>query len=62
MTEIQNLISNIGFPIVACLFMFKQQQTLTSTIIDLKDTLQLIQKDIEKLKNDKCLGITDGKK
>lgn len=49
MNEIQTIISNVGFPIVACLFMFKQQQTLTETIIDLKNTLISIQKDIESL-------------
>lgn len=47
MEELTTLISNIGFPIVACLFMFRQNQKLTETITDLKVTLTGIERRLE---------------
>lgn len=40
MTEIAQLISNVGFPIVACIFMYKQQLELNKTITELSSTLK----------------------
>lgn len=51
MGEIKELISSVGFPIVACMFMYKQQVELTKTISDLSVTLKSIDvriSDIEK--------------
>ena len=42
MTEISNMISNVGFPIVACIFMYVQQKDLNKTISELSATLKSI--------------------
>ena len=42
MQEISNLISTVGFPIVACVFMYKQQIELNKTITELTSTLRSI--------------------
>ena len=40
MNDLTNLVSNVGFPIVACVFMYKQQVKLQETITDLTSTLK----------------------
>lgn len=40
MQEISQLISNVGFPIVACIFLYKQQVKLQETITELSSTLK----------------------
>ena len=40
MEQIAQLISNVGFPIVACIFMYKQQLELNKTITELSNTLK----------------------
>lgn len=40
MEEISGLISNVGFPIMACIFMYKQQLELNKTITELSNTLK----------------------
>lgn len=42
MQEITQIISNVGFPIVACIFMYKQQVELNKTITELSSTLKTI--------------------
>lgn len=49
MNDIANLISNVGFPIVACIFMYKQQVELNKTITDLTSTLKAIDTRLETL-------------
>ena len=49
MEEIANLISNVGFPVVACVFMYKQQIKLQETITELSSTLKTIDARIENL-------------
>lgn len=49
MEEISNLISTVGFPIVACIFMYKQQIKLNDTIAELSTTLKGIDTRIEYL-------------
>lgn len=46
MEEITQLISNVGFPIVACIFMYKQQTELTKSINELQITMKEIQTQI----------------
>ena len=40
--EISALISSVGFPIVACIFMYIQQAKLNETIRELSATLKAI--------------------
>lgn len=40
MQELTQIISNVGFPIVACVFMYKQQLELNKTITELSNTLK----------------------
>lgn len=51
MQEILNAISNVGFPIVACYFMYQQNTKLQDSIISLSETLKSIDSRIEKLEN-----------
>jgi len=55
MNEITTLISNVGFPIVACVFMYKQQVELQKTISDLSTTLKGIDTRIEYLEDKKVV-------
>ena len=41
-SEISALISSVGFPIVACVFMYIQQLKLNETIRELSSTLKAI--------------------
>ena len=49
MQEISQLISNVGFPIVACIFMYKQQVELNKTITELSNTLKGIDARLDNL-------------
>lgn len=49
MNEISNLISSVGFPIVACIFMYKQQIKLQETISELSATLKSIDTRISEI-------------
>ena len=49
MAEITTIISNVGFPIVACMFMYKQQVEMNNIITDLTTTLKTIDTRIELL-------------
>ena len=40
MEEISQIISNVGFPIVACIFMYKHQLELNKIITELSNTLK----------------------
>ena len=40
MEEFNQIVSNVGFPIVACVFMFINNKELNKTIIDLTTTLK----------------------
>lgn len=55
MNEITTLISSVGFPIVACIFMYKQQMDLNKTISDLSTTLKGIDTRIEYLESKKVV-------
>lgn len=49
MQEITTLISNVGFPIFACVIMFQQQKELNKAITDLTATLKTIDARIDVL-------------
>ena len=50
--EIQELISNVGFPIVACIFMYKQNLELQKSLSELSTTLKAIDTRIDSIEND----------
>lgn len=49
MNELSELLSNVGFPIVACIFMYKQQIELNKTITELNNTLKGIDARLDTL-------------
>lgn len=49
MNDLSTLISSVGFPIVACIFMYKQQLELNKSISELSATLKGIDTRIENL-------------
>lgn len=51
MGELSSFISNVGFPIVACIFMYMQQKELNKTISDLSSTLKTIDARIDNLEH-----------
>ena len=53
MTEISNLISNVGFPIVACIFMYIQKKDLNTKIQELSTTLKGIDTRLDILEKEK---------
>ena len=50
--EVQELISNVGFPIVACIFMYKQNLDLQKSLSELSTTLKAIDARIDSIEND----------
>ena len=50
--EIQELISNVGFPIVACIFVYKQNINLQKSLSELSSTLKGIDARIDSIEND----------
>ena len=52
MEQITQLISNVGFPIVACIFMYKQQLELNKTITELSNTLKGIDTRLDMLEKE----------
>ena len=50
--EFQELITNVGFPIVACIFMYKQNLELQKSLSELCTTLKAIDARIDSIEND----------
>ena len=50
--EIQELITNVGFPIVACIFMYKQNLELQKSLSELSTTLKAFDTRIVSIEND----------
>ena len=53
MEEISQFVSNVGFPIVACIFMYFNQKELNKTISELSSTLKGIDTRLDILEKDK---------
>lgn len=53
MEEMSQFISNVGFPVVACVFMYLQQKDLNKTISELSSTLKSIDTRLDILEKDK---------
>ena len=45
------LISNVGFPIAACIFLFIEFKTLTKTLADLNTTLSVINARLDNIED-----------
>lgn len=52
MEDIVNLISNVGFPIAACVVMFVQNGKLQKTLNDISGTMQVMSERISKLEKE----------
>ena len=50
--EIEELITNVGFPIVACIFMYKQNLELQKSLSELSTTLKAIDARIDSIESD----------
>ena len=48
-TEIVNLIGSVGFPVVACIFLFKQNDKLSNTLKELSTTLTSINQRLDNI-------------
>jgi len=51
MQELTMFISNVGFPIVACIYMFNLNNKLTESITRLNDTMKSVKDELIMLKN-----------
>ena len=51
MSEIVQIISSVGFPIVACLFMFKQNNDLQKTLNEISQTMILMNERIKNIED-----------
>lgn len=51
MSDIVQIISSVGFPIVACLFMFKQNNDLQKTLNDISQTMILMNERIKSIED-----------
>lgn len=63
MEQIIQLISNVGFPIACCIFLFSQQTKLTNTLHDISTTMQLMSSRLDDIEDAlRKGGNKDGKK
>ena len=51
MEAIVQLISNVGFPIAACIFLFIEFKTLTKTLGELNTTLSVINARLDNIED-----------
>ena len=51
MSDIVQIISSVGFPIVACLFMFKQNGDLQKTLNEISQTMILMNERIKNIED-----------
>ena len=51
MSELVQIISSVGFPIVACLFMFKQNNDLQKTLNEISQTMVLMNERIKNIED-----------
>ena len=52
MEELSQFVSNVGFPIVACIFMYFNQKELNKSISELSSTLKGIDTRLDILERD----------
>ena len=51
MSDLVQIISSVGFPIVACLFMFKQNNDLQKTLNEISQTMILMNERIKNIED-----------
>ena len=51
MSDLVQIISSVGFPIVACLFMFKQNNDLQKTLNEISQTMALMNERIKNIED-----------
>lgn len=61
---IVELINSVGFPIIACVFMYMQVQKLNNIILELSTTLKAIDSRIDNIQDEigKMGGLSNDKK
>ena len=61
---IVELINSVGFPIIACVFMYMQVQKLNNIILELSTTLKAIDNRIDNIQDEigKMGGLSNDKK
>ena len=62
MEQIIQLISNVGFPIACCIFLFSQQTKLTNTLHDISTTMQLMSTRLDDIEDALRKEENNGKK
>lgn len=51
MEEIVTLVSNVGFPIVCCVVLMKNNEKFSEVLTDISKTLEVMKNEISDLKN-----------
>ena len=52
LNDIMSLINGVGFPIVACVFMYMQVQKMNNIILELSTTLKAIDSRIDNIQDE----------
>ena len=52
LNDIMSLVNGVGFPIVACVFMYMQVQKLNNIILELSTTLKAIDSRIDNIQDE----------
>ena len=53
LNDIMSLVNGVGFPIVACVFMYMQVQKMNNIILELSTTLKAIDSRIDNIQDEK---------
>ena len=51
LNDIMSLVNGVGFPIVACVFMYRQVQKMNNIILELTTTLKTIDTRLDNLQD-----------
>ena len=60
LNDIMSLINGVGFPIVACVFMYMQVQKMNNIILELTTTLKTIDTRLDNLQDQLNKGDRNG--
>ena len=62
LNDIMSLVNGVGFPIVACVFMYMQVQKMNNIILELTTTLKTIDTRLDNLQDQLNKGDRNDKK